>query len=361
VVIDTINGAVLGPINIGGHVAGLAITPDGKKLYAANLDARNIAVIDTATGLVTKTIALAGKTPLAMAISPTGKTVYASTGVLDEFLQPVRDAAGNYIPATITKISTSTDKVTDTVTAVGTQPTTIVVSPDGKKVYVVSLHFDSQASGIAGSTVHAFASTAKKGTVINGLGAGPMTVAVSADNTKLYVTGANSPLYTVETKKYTVVGTADIGLDALTVTTSKDGSLLLVSGTDGRIGVFDAKTLTRLSSVELDEETYSAFAPFTLSPDGMRAYTFNGDQLQTISLVPPNAFPTAHSPNINAPNSSGVVTGNLTVTDSNGDKLTFTATKPAYGTVVLNSDGSFAYTPGRSPIVGPLCSRAVCV
>jgi len=42
---------------------------------------------------------------------------------------------------------------------------------------------------------------------------------------------------------------------------------------------------------------------------------------------------------------SGVVTGTLTATDVDGDTLTYTAGKTTKGSIVINSDGSFTYTP----------------
>ncbi len=49
----------------------------------------------------------------------------------------------------------------------------------------------------------------------------------------------------------------------------------------------------------------------------------------------------------------GVVTGNLNVTDADGDTVTLTTkTEPKYGTLVLNQDGSFTYTP--NPVLAVL-------
>lgn len=49
----------------------------------------------------------------------------------------------------------------------------------------------------------------------------------------------------------------------------------------------------------------------------------------------------------------GVVTGNLNVTDADGDTVTLTVkTAPKYGTLVLNQDGSFTYTP--NPVLAVL-------
>ena len=42
------------------------------------------------------------------------------------------------------------------------------------------------------------------------------------------------------------------------------------------------------------------------------------------------------------------IVGNLHPVDPDSSKLSYTATKPAYGTVKVNSDGTFVYTPGTS-------------
>ena len=42
----------------------------------------------------------------------------------------------------------------------------------------------------------------------------------------------------------------------------------------------------------------------------------------------------------------GIIIGKLTAVDSDSTTFTYTATKPAQGDVVVQSDGSFVYTPG---------------
>ena len=59
-----------------------------------------------------------------------------------------------------------------------------------------------------------------------------------------------------------------------------------------------------------------------------------------------NKTPTANPVQAPGYSATGVITGNLNATDPNGDVLTYTVTQqPTRGTVVLNSDGSYAYSP----------------
>jgi YVTN family beta-propeller protein len=67
-VIDAASYDVLNTIPVGKRVWGLAITPDGKKLYAANGMSNDVSVINTDTDKVVATIK-AGDGPWGIAIS----------------------------------------------------------------------------------------------------------------------------------------------------------------------------------------------------------------------------------------------------------------------------------------------------
>jgi YVTN family beta-propeller protein len=54
---------------------GVAVTPDGSKVYVANLDSNNVSVIAAATNTVVTTIPV-GFNPLGVAVSPDGSKVY---------------------------------------------------------------------------------------------------------------------------------------------------------------------------------------------------------------------------------------------------------------------------------------------
>jgi len=68
----------------------------------------------------------------------------------------------------------------------------------------------------------------------------------------------------------------------------------------------------------------------------------------TTTIVPLNSAPTARGTTVNAPASdTGAVTGKANATDRNRDKLTYlaTTTPTAKGSVTVNANGTFTYTP----------------
>ena len=77
------------PIKSGPGPRRLAITPDGKTVYAANVSGHTVTPISTATNRAGKPI-MVGKNPSAMAITPDGRTVYVA----------------NLLSGTVTPIST---------------------------------------------------------------------------------------------------------------------------------------------------------------------------------------------------------------------------------------------------------------
>lgn len=82
-VLDAATGAVIATIQTGtapGYLdtyAGVAVSPDGKRVYAVDPNAATLSTIDTATNTVVATTPLGGQ-PVAVAVSPDGKYVYAT-------------------------------------------------------------------------------------------------------------------------------------------------------------------------------------------------------------------------------------------------------------------------------------------
>jgi YVTN family beta-propeller protein len=102
----------------------IAISPDGKHAYVPYADSsESLAVIDTATNTIVKTVLLAnsGETsPGGVAVTPDGKYVYVTNGINGV---AVIDAASNTVVTTV---------------PVGTSPAGVAVTPDGKHVYVAN-------------------------------------------------------------------------------------------------------------------------------------------------------------------------------------------------------------------------------
>ena len=63
-VIDTATNTVIATVPVGIYPIGVAVTPDGTKVYVANAGSDNVSVIDTATNKVTATVSV-GSYPIA--------------------------------------------------------------------------------------------------------------------------------------------------------------------------------------------------------------------------------------------------------------------------------------------------------
>ncbi len=112
---------VTATVKVGRTPTGIAVSPDGTRVYVANYNSNNISVIDTAANNVTATVDV-GSHPGGVAVSPDGTRVY----VANEFNHSV------------SVIDTAANNVIATVTDVGSYPWGVAVSPDGTKVYVVN-------------------------------------------------------------------------------------------------------------------------------------------------------------------------------------------------------------------------------
>ena len=106
-VIDTATNTVVTDIKVGESPYGIAVTPDGKKVYVANEDSNTISVINTKTNKVIATVPV-GEKPNGVAVNPTGKKVYVA----------------NWNDDTVSVIDTTTNKVITNVT-VGSHPVAI--------------------------------------------------------------------------------------------------------------------------------------------------------------------------------------------------------------------------------------------
>jgi outer membrane autotransporter protein len=118
-VIDAATNTVVGSIAVGNAPVGAAVTPDGTRVYVSNHGSSDVYVISTSTNAVVAVIPLAGDDTLA--ISPDGKRVYAVAG--NGF--NVIDVATNAVIASV--------PVAGSNNVVG-----IAVSPDGSRLYLAN-------------------------------------------------------------------------------------------------------------------------------------------------------------------------------------------------------------------------------
>lgn len=118
-VYDVPTTSVTSTFNAGSRPVGIAVTPDGGKVYVSNELDNSVTVFNTGTSGPTATTPV-GTTPAGMAFSPDGSRVYVA----------------NRGDGTVTVLSTTTDQILGTPITVGSQPSGIAITPDGKRAYV---------------------------------------------------------------------------------------------------------------------------------------------------------------------------------------------------------------------------------
>jgi YVTN family beta-propeller protein/VCBS repeat-containing protein len=335
-VIDATNNTVIGTIAVGATPDGLTIKPDGTRLYVSSTAGNTVTVVNTATSAVVTTVAVAD--PSATAINSSGSTLYVA----------------NLNEGTVTKITTTTNAVSGTVTLpAGFRPTGIAVSPDKTKIVVIG----TKADGTAAAASFALSSTTA--TAINGVTGAPTGLAVSPDSSKYYITsssGANSTVTIVNSATRAVLGTYAVGGVLSDIAVSNDGSTLVVTDTSGKVTALNAATGATLSTATTRSTTTPTpqLPSLALSPAGTTLYLtdLSANTVHVVSLVgvaqpPPTGGPTIGAPTIGAPDAStGAIAGAVNATDANSGPLTYTVTgAPTKGSVVLNTDGTFTYSP----------------
>ena len=207
-VIDTTTNKVIDTVNVGSFPLGVAVNPDGKRVYVTNSggDSTNftgtISVIDTTTNTVAITINV-GNNSLGVAVNPDGTKLY----VVNSNIYP--DVEGN-----ISVIDTATNNVTSTI-SVGSFPRGVAVSPDGKKVYVTI-----QNPGINSLTgiVSVIDTATNKVTATVNVGSAPSGVAVTPDGNEVYVVNyASNSVSVIDTATNKVTATVPVGKYPLAV------------------------------------------------------------------------------------------------------------------------------------------------
>ena len=283
-VINTTTNTVTNTITTnGGQAYGIAVSPNGQRVYLTQTGNNRVSVINTATNTVLTTIAV-GSTPAGITVSPDNTRVYVA----------------NYSSNTVSVINTTTNTVTNTI-ATGANPFAVTIRPDGQRLYVTNTS--------AGSVTVINTATNTVAATITGVGTQPWGATISPDGNTLYVAVANDQLKLIDTTTNTLQTTT------ITVDTAPESNTHVVTiSPDGRT----------LYVSDLADKA-----------------------LRTITLTRGNTAPTAATPTAGTPDpTTGTLTGNLNITDPDGDTLTYTTTTaPTRGTLTLNQNGTYTYTP----------------
>ncbi len=119
---------VVGTVPVGHLPFGVAVSRDGSRAFVANWGAHTVSVVDTATASVVHTT-VTGTHPSAIAASPTRSEIYVANSDSDSV--GVLDAQSGAVLRTI-------DLRPDPGSPIGASPNALAVSPDGDRLYVTA-------------------------------------------------------------------------------------------------------------------------------------------------------------------------------------------------------------------------------
>jgi len=264
--INAANYSVIATAPFPDNANGVAITPDGRRMYAADRDVPKVIVFDSATNVPIAQIPI-GNGPLSVAVSPDGSRVYAT----------------NQFDGTVSVIATATNQVVATITT-GAEPIWVTFSRDGSLAYV-----SNQASGTISvvatalnsviATIPGFCSpfhsaftrvgrllfvssqcdsTVKvvdtaTNTIINSIPVGPLPrgIAYSPDGRRAYVANfGGSAVDVLDVASQTNLGTPiTVGSSPWGLAMAPDGNAYVANFGDGTVSVIDSSTNSVVATV----------------------------------------------------------------------------------------------------------------
>jgi YVTN family beta-propeller protein len=313
-------------------VAGSAQTANAYTAYVSNLTEQTLSPINTATSVVSSTIAV--KSPPFLAITPDGSTAW------------VTDSAQN----TVTPITLSTGTVGTPIT-VGTDPYGIAISPDGTKAYVAN-HGSETVTPISLTTKTA-------GSAIK-VGKEPYAIAISPDGTKVYVTNYTSGSVTPITVSSNLAGSPiAVGGGPQSIAITPDGTTAWVADfTANTIVPITLASNTAGASITIKEPNSLA-----ISPEGGTAYVTNDSQntvtpVNLLTKTAGTAIKVGSTPYQVAISPDGA-TAYVTSHESNSVTPINTASQTA-GTEIKVGEGpdGVAITPDQAPVASFTASAA---
>lgn len=213
------------PVQQNGVCTSLSASSDGKYVMATVMAASpGVMMIDAATRAPAAYLAIDGvgtMTPTSVCTNPDGSRVFVALNG-----QAAKSGQGLLValdPYTGMTLGTA---------AVGSQPTGVVLSKDGRLAYVAN-------SGSGNVTVVDAWSMSPIGVLP--VGVGPQKLAITPDGRRIFVTNkGSSTVSVIDPQSNAIVGTVTVGKSPLDVAVSPDGRLAFVSNKDdGTITVID--------------------------------------------------------------------------------------------------------------------------
>ncbi len=258
-VLDTATNRVLKTIPVPPGPHGLVAAPKTHKVYVSSDGASTVSVIDTVTDQVVKSIEV-GSTPHGLAITPDGSKVLVSVWGSNQ--------------AVI--IDTATEQIVGRMPVL--QPHNSAISPDGRTAYV-----GSQQQGATGLVILNLVSRTLIGVIP--LDKTPRALDFSPDGNQLYFTVAGvNAVQVLDTASNRVVGQIPVGASPHHPLFTPNGQAgLVVSQGPGELEILDPTTSKVSGTVRVGKSPHW----IAISSDGRSAYVTNegSDDVSVVDLA----------------------------------------------------------------------------
>lgn len=210
------------------------LTRDGSFLYVSNEDSATASLVDLRSGTVVASIPV-GEEPEGVTISPDGRFVYVTA----------ENEGAVYV------IETASNRVVKNFKA-GLRPRSVAFLEDGSRAYVTAEN-DGTVTVVAATTHEPLRTIALGGREVK-----PMGLALSPDETKLYVsTGRFHKVFVIDTASDKVIDSFEVGERPWGIAVSPDGkTLYTANGPSNDVSVIDLATRTVTRKVKVSERPW---------------------------------------------------------------------------------------------------------
>ena len=237
----------------------IALSPDGKRLYATSFGTDELIGIDLSEGVVDQNIRV-GSSPLGFALVEQGKIA----------LVACKDAG------VVTMVDLVNSRVIGDI-YVGGYPNSVTVSPRGYRAFVTDYGRSREGQ------LHIIDIRDRRATATMKLGAAPFTAVVSPISELVYVImGGDNEIWVVDPDRLTVVQKIAVGEAPDGIAITPDGKRVFVANSRSNdLSVIDTQMNRSLVTIPVGKMPFGV----AVSPDGKRVFVVNSAS-RNVSVLP---------------------------------------------------------------------------
>lgn len=333
-VIDTVTNKVVATISGQSFFGGLALSPDGKSLYTgigvgignpgAVIANTGVATISTSTNKVTGTITLSTGNNITNIAIPLGVNLSSNGSRMYVPTVTLTNPSLYSFNTELSVVNSATKAIVATIPMGNALPTGFALTPDGRKAYLSNEAIDVTTGTVTGwiSIVDTGTNTVT-GNIALPSNTIPLAVAGSPYGNFAYIAASTYDPFTGDALS-NAISVLDTSTDGIISNSYLPNDIVPIS-----LSVSADGTRALLTSTVTD--------PYSFTKTGSVSFIATG-----LPLPVPTASFSAGTPNT----SSGVVTGAVTGKDPANKSVSYALTaKPAKGIAEVVANGSFTYTP----------------